>query len=181
MLRHHTLNVVHNGMKKPIDLTYKVAAYEVIDDFNPDCCIDWATQMILNGFNSDSLFILSSLEKPANYFETINYLQDAFKSLELEFKNDLDGIFSYAYYLLNEIAKNNHIKENLDTLRNFCISKDYADEIFDFYLLSWAWHDINAGIDQQEYWPEANQQNIKNIVKLEANKWIKKHYAQHNL
>lgn len=54
----------------------------------------------------------------------------------------------------------------------FCQSKDYEKQIFDFYLLHWAWSDFDYGEKYTHYWDNANKENIEKIVIEVAKKWV---------
>jgi hypothetical protein len=162
-------------------LTYKVVAFSEVPNFNMDECVDWAIEMISLGYESPSLFILAGLSKPTNYFETVEYLQATLDELHLKVKTGEDGVLSYSSYFIEQIAKGNKVKENLSAVYKFCQAKDYEKPIFDFYLLYWAWDDLDYGNEVQSYWPDADKQNIESIVISTADKWVKKNkmfYAQ---
>ena len=168
-------------MKLISDLTYKVAAFSEIPNFKSDECVDWAIEMLELGFESESLLILCGLSKPTNYFETIEYLKEAFEELNLTFKTGEDGIISYSNYLIKDIASNKNVKANLKLIQQLCIDKDYEKVIYDFYLLHWAWGDYDYGNEFQEYWTEATPETIEQIVIDRAKKWIEENennYAQ---
>ena len=60
--------------------------------------------------------------------------------------------------------------------------RDYEDLVYDFYLLYWAWWELDyEDKEYQSYWEGARRANIEKIVIDEAKKWIeknKKHYQQ---
>ncbi len=154
------------------DLTDKIVAFPEVPDFNTDDCIDWAIEMISLGYENPSVLILSALTRPTNYFETIEYLQAALKELKLTPKTGIDGIRSYGRYILKSIANGINVKENLSSVYKYCQSKNYEKDIYDFYLLYWAWGDLDYRMTHQEYWPEADANNIENIVIKRAKKWL---------
>ena len=49
----------------------------------------------------------------------------------------------------------------------------WQKNIFDFYLLYWAWGDLDYGSEYQSYWPDAVKENIESIVISTADKWVK--------
>ncbi len=55
---------------------------------------------------------------------------------------------------------------------SFCLSKDYEKQIFDFYLLHWAWSDFDYGEKFTNYWDNADKENIEEIVIQVAKKWM---------
>lgn len=166
------------------DLTYKVVAFSEVPNFNTDECVDWAVEMLCLDYEIISTLILSSLTKPTNYFETIPYLVSAIKELRLVTKTGEEGILSYSSYFINKIAQHKDIKENLVALYRYCSAKNYEKVIYDFYLLFWAWDDLDYGNEYQSYWPTATKQNIESITKTIAIQWLKEHkqrYVQPNI
>lgn len=154
------------------DLTYKIVALSEVPEFNTDECVDWAFEMVNIGYESPTLLMLAGFSKPTNYFQTIGYLEECMKELELEAKTGDQAIISYSSYFIRKLAKSENVKENLTALYKFCQAKNYEKKIFDFYLLYWAWDDLDNGINPQHYWPEANPENIVQIVFTTALKWL---------
>jgi len=164
------------------DLTYKVVAYSVDSSFNSDECVDWAIEMLGLGHETENLLILGGLSKPTNYFEATDYLRRALKELALKEKTGDEGIISYSKYYIHKIAKAENVKKNLNDIRLYCQTKEYEKSIFDFYLLYWAWDDLDYGNEYQSYWPDADKSNIEQVVIEVAKKWVvenENHYEQH--
>jgi len=154
------------------DLTYQVVAYTEVPDFNTNICVDWAFEMIAAGYDTPSLLILAGLNKPTNYFQTIEYLNAALKELRLEVKTGDEGVVSYSSYFIKQMAKGEKVKENLKKVYKYCQSHDYESSIYDFYLLYWAWDDLDYGNEYQCYWEGANKDNIEAIVVKTAKDWL---------
>lgn len=171
-------------MIKPIsELTCKIVAFSEIRQVDTNESIDWAVEMMELGYESPTLFMLASFNKPTNYFEVIGYIKDTIQELKLELKHGDDAVLSYASYYALQIAKGQRVRENLTELYKFCQIRDYNALVYDFYLLYWAWDDIDyEDTEYNHYWYGARRENIEQIIIDEANKWIeknKKHYAQH--
>lgn len=147
-----------------------------------DESIDWAIEMMELGHESPTLYMLASVNKPSNYFEIINYVIETVKELGLEIKNGNDAILSYCSYFLIQITKEKQVRTNLSALYQFCQRREYKDLVFDFYLLNWAWDDLNHEENvNNHYWEGASKANIEQIVVKEAKRWIekyKKHFEQ---
>ena len=170
-------------MSKPIsELTYKVVAFSEIQQVDTNDGIDWAIEMLELGYESRTLGMLASIKKPANDFEVIDYVKNAVEELGLKLRNGDDAILSYASYYVNQIVREENIRENLNKLYKFCKSKDYEDLVYDFYLLYWAWDDLDyEDTGNNHYWDGARRNNIGRIVVDEAKKWVEKNrkrYAQ---
>lgn len=163
------------------DLTYKVVAFSEIPNFNTDECVDRTIEMIFLGHDTPSLLNLAGLSKPANFFEVTDYLPRVFSSLKLIQKTGDEATLSYCSYYIKKIANLENIRSNLTQVYKFCQARDYEKLVYDFYLLYWAWDDIDYGDDYTHYWEGATKDNIENIVVHTANKWIVKnvqHYTQ---
>ncbi len=147
-------------------------AFAEVPNFNMDECVDWAIEMISLGHESPSLYILAGLSKPTNYFETVEYLTATISELNLKIKSGDEGVLSYSSYFIEQIAKGDNIKENLTEVYKYSQSRGFEKLIYDFYMLYWAWGDLDYGYEIQEYWPDANNENINNIVITTAKKWV---------
>ena len=74
-------------MTKPIsELTYKIEAYPEIQQVDTNESIDWAIEMMELGYESPTLYMLASFNKPTNFFVVIDYVKDTVKELGLEMK-----------------------------------------------------------------------------------------------
>jgi hypothetical protein len=166
------------------DLTFKVVAYSDLMTVNGDDCVDWAIEMLQLEHETPSLLILAGLAKPTNQFEVREYLKRALSELKLDEKTGNDATLSYCSYYILKISRGEEVKRNLGLVYEFCRARDYEKNIFDFYLLYWAWNDLDHGDEYQHYWPDASRHNIKQIVIDIAEKWVvdnEKHYAQHKI
>ncbi|MEL6676859.1 MAG: hypothetical protein AAFR61_31915 [Bacteroidota bacterium] len=166
------------------ELTYKIVAFAEIKQVDTNESIDWANEMMELGYESPTLFMLAGFNKPTHYFEVIDYVTDSVRELGLEMKKGEEAILSYASYFLLQIAKSHKVRENLTALYEFCQMKDYKDMVYDFYLLYWAWNDLDYEDNEfNHYWGGARRANIEKLVIDEAKEWIekhKKHYALQN-
>jgi hypothetical protein len=161
-------------MAKISELTYKVASFSEVPDYNTDECIDWALEMVSLGYNTPSLIIMAGLSRPTNYFQTVEYLKQALTELKFEILHGDKAILSYCSYYITKMSQSENIRENLKEVYKFCQSRDYEKLIYDFYLLYWAWDDIDHGQEHTPYWEDANKENIQTIVVNTATKWIAK-------
>lgn len=154
------------------DLTYKVVAYSDLTTVDGDDCVDWAIEMLQLGYETPSLLILAGLTKPVNQFEVRDYLKRALSELQLDEKTGDDATLSYSSYYIIQIAQGKDVKRNLRMVYEFCKARDYEKLIYDFYLLYWAWDDLDFGNGYQAYWPDADKNNIQEIVIQTAKRWL---------
>ena len=61
--------------------------------------------------------------------------------------------------------------ELLGELKNLVTLADAQGDIFDFYLLWWAYDDLQHS-DEQQYWPGATRNNIVTVVREKARQFI---------
>ncbi len=95
-----------------------------------------------------------------------------------------EATLSYCSYYIKKIANSDNIRNNLTHVYQFCQARDYEKLVYDFYLLHWAWDDIDYGNDYTPYWESAKKDNIEKIVVDTAIKWAEEneqHYTQHEL
>lgn len=159
-------------MKPLSHLTCKILAIAEVPNFNMDDCIDWALDMLSLGHESPSLLMLAGISKPTSYYEAANYLRDACRELNLEMKTGEDGILSYSSYYITRIALGEQVKTNLALVHKYYRSIGHQDSIFDFYLLHWAWSDLEYGLEYQHYWEGATKENIADLTIRRASEWL---------
>lgn len=162
------------------DLTYKMVAYPDLENINGDECIQWAIEMLQLGYETPSLLIVAGLPKSPNQWELHSYLKAALTELGLQEKAGEAATLSYSAYHIIKIAERQEVKRNLAMMYEFCLRRDYDKLIFDFYLLYWAWQDLDYET-VQHYWEGANRNNIEQIVVEKAKKWVVVHKERYAL
>ncbi len=164
------------------DLTYKVVALSEVIQLDPNECVDWAIEMLELGYETPNLLILAGCDKTIAYVEIKPYLESAANELGLKLKIGDDGVISYSYYFIKEISLGKKVRPNLAELYKFCQQRDYEGIVYDFYLLYWAWDQIDYDdTNQNHYWEGTNKENIEKTVVRVANDWLnenKEHYIQ---
>lgn len=167
------------------ELTYKIVTLEDIIQFDPNECIDWAIEMIELGHDSPNLLMLASLQKPSNYFEVREHVKNALEELGLQIKHGEDAVKSYSYYFIKQIAKNDNVRQNLTELYKLCQARDYEESVYDFYLLYWAWDELDYhDTSSNAYWDGVTRTNIEDKVVEYARNWINQnesYYTQHHV
>jgi hypothetical protein len=162
-------------------LTYKVVALAEVPDYNMDECVDWALEMIVLEYNTPSLLIVASLSKPTNYFEAKDYLSKALLELNIKEKHGKEAVLSYASFFIRRLAEPANIRTNLKSVYAFCQSQNYESNIYDFYLLYWAWDDFDYDQEYSSYWEGATKDTIEAIVIDTAAKWMAENKALYQL
>ena len=164
------------------DLTYKVVALHEVIQLDPNECVDWAIQMLELGYETPNLLMLAGSCKSTSYFEIKSLLENAIQELGLKMKSGDQGVISYSYYFIKEISLGKNVRLNLTELYEFCKQRDYEGIIYDFYLLYWAWDQIDYDdTNQNHYWEGTNKKNIETTVINVANEWLNKNKGHYML
>jgi hypothetical protein len=153
-------------------LTYRIVAFADIRHFNTDECVDWAIEMIGSGYEAESMCVLAGLQKPTNYFETIEIFKTAVSELGLEFKTGESAIISICIYYIIQISRKLNVRNSLSEICGYCVGRESQPLFMEFCLLHWAWGDKGWPSDSQEYYPGATPENIEGIAIEAAVKWL---------
>jgi hypothetical protein len=159
-------------MKKSSSLTSKILAYKELQDFDINEAIDWAVDMLTLGYETPSLSILSGLTKPTNFFEAEDYLIGSIKELDFIIPEREEAIFRYCKSCIDKIANRENVKSNLYQLYKVARTEHDDNLLLNFYLLFWAWDDLDSGQEYQHYWEGATLNNIEQIVIAESKKYL---------
>jgi hypothetical protein len=127
--------------------------------------------MLEQGHDSRTLRILSGMTAPLNHFELAELRDRAL--------NDVGApdavpqpLVTYAAELLSRgLFGEIDFRQALERVKDLCIAADYHRDLYPFYLLSFAAEDLDVQ-DVQWYWPGANRENIDQIARAEAEKFI---------
>lgn len=141
-------------------------------------CIDWALDALCAGEDSPSLRILAGLTPPLDSLEVRKYATQALKELGINISTGNDAIASCARVLIEEILiAPDCMEDRLSILREVYICEDYRKDLNDFYLLYWAFDDLQVG-EVQYYWDGATRDNIHEIVLNRCREWINEYDSQ---
>ena len=155
------------------DLTSRMLAYQHLRDFNMDEAVDWATEMLMLDYESSSLAILAGLTKPTNFFEAETYLLASLNELNITLPEKHESIVGYCRTYIEKLAKSVDVKSNLEGLYSIGQSFDYEEPIFDFFLLYWAWEDLDYRDTYTHYVQDVTKDNIETVVIRKAVEWLK--------
>jgi len=135
-------------------------------------CVEWAVEAMCSGEDSPNLRILAGLVPPLSSFEVRDYASKALRELEIEVPHGAEAISAYARDLVEEIVNSPEIMQgNLKLLCELCMAENYQRDIFDFYLLRWAYDDLQLARDQS-YWRGAERSNIQEIILDRCHEWL---------
>ena len=129
---------------------------------------DWAVDMLMAGFDTDNLRILAGESEPLNQFYAQELVDKIFCELNLDYSNKDEIIKDYALFLI-EKSLNGEIDDFrvLNILKDICVELDYADYLYDFYLLFYAKEDFSYS-EYQCYWNKNNltKENIDEFINI---------------
>jgi hypothetical protein len=141
-------------------------------------CVDWAVDAMCCGEDSPSLRILAGFTPPLSTFEVRDYASKALRELNIEIPQGAEAISAYARDLVEEIIKTPEtMQRNLRILCDMCIAEDYQKDIYDFYMLRWAYDDLQQE-EIQWYWNGADRSNIHEIILNRCRTWLEEYKSE---
>lgn len=160
---------------KPIDSTHEILALKHLQRDVGERWVNWAVEMMGNGFETEHLVELAGIERPYNQFELYDLTNKVFKELGLDYGNQNRVITDYVTYLAQEVVEGNReLYQTIEYLKDLCVELDYYDRLMDFYHLYFA-RDELAYSKVQLYWNGANRKNIDQVCLNCFKDWIKDH------
>ncbi len=157
-------------MELPIN-TIEILAFKVLNRNIDKTWIDWAVDMLMAGFDTESLVILAGESEPYNQFELQRLTDKVFNELNLNYSDKKQIVEDYNYYLIDGALNNKFDSfKVLGILKDICIELDYDKTLYNFYSLYFAKDDLmDSGF--QWYWKGATIENIDNIITEYMVKW----------
>jgi len=166
-----------SGKNKMAEL---VQSHKALEPFDYSVAVDWAIELIREGKETENVLMLASFSKPYDKYEISPYITAVLAEFGLE-ELEVDSVIARAHFLLLKILKDEDVRENLKKLSQVCIDHNYDHRIMRFYLLYFAWWDLDD-IGVNFYYEEVDLRNIESVLKLEAKIWIDKYvYGKENL
>jgi hypothetical protein len=145
--------------------TTKILALKALERRCGQECVDWAITMLEQGASQKSIGVLAGMTPPFNHFEMASLRDRALLDVGASKPTHSLAIQAYAGELaLEALAGDIDTFRLLEELAELCIAEGYASELYDCYLLHFAWLDLRRG-EVQWYWPGATQENIDQLVK----------------
>lgn len=168
-------------MSEKLEIQKMVQSHKAIEPFNYQLAVDWAISLIQEGNENESILMLASFSEPIEKHEISPYITSVLNDLGLKEIECDEALIAQTHFLLSKILKNKEIRGNLKLLCELCVSKNYDNRIMTFYLLCFAWDELDEfGVNF--YYESANSDNIEEILIKEAILWIDKYvYNKVNL
>lgn len=154
------------------NLTELLQCHLAIELFDYDIAIDWSHNLMAIGIESENILILASFSKPVDPFEIRPYVTAALADLHLPEFTGTRAKLRKARYHLKEIINEHSVRNQLKQLADLCVKTEYKYGLITFYLLYHGWNELDD-IGVNLYYKGATISNIDQIVKKEANDWVK--------
>jgi len=162
-------------MKKIPPRTYEVQAGYLLGLEPLQNWVDWATEAIVAGYDSQSLRVLAGLQPPFDDQEINRLSNKAFVELNVVPLKREKCIPHYIAPIIHQTSNGKLTqKEALVKLKGLCLATDYEKPLMDFYLLYFASSDLETS-EVRWYWKGANRENIAKIIDDYFRNWLKNH------
>ena len=151
--------------------TTRILADRVLQKSCGQECVDWAINMLDEGHDGECLSRLWGMMPPFNHFEVAFLRDHALAELGILDITPTVVLSRYAKELLRAgLTGEIRLTDALAIVKDLCIA-DYQRELSDFYLLSFAYSDLQE--DEFTYhWPGATRDNIFEIIRQRAEAFV---------
>ena len=134
--------------------------------------VDWAGEMLVQGYDSRSLRILAGLDRFASTFEAEDYFGRAITELNLTLPDSDTAIRAYACAIARQIIEDKiTAQDGVRALFKICIAADYAPDFIIWLELDDALDSLISGNHPFTY-ESATLENFDEIAKREASNFI---------
>ena len=165
---------------KPIESTYEILAWKHFNLAVDEKWIQWAVEMLIEGFETEHLIELAGILKPYNQHELCYLTDKVFKELNLDYLNQDKVMTDYITFLGKQVLKGKRdLLETLRILHDIFIENDLLDILTDFNYLYWAKEDLIRS-EEQYYWEGADRSNIDQICIQHFEDWINENEDKYN-
>lgn len=151
-----------------------IQSHKELEHFDYSKAVDWAIDLIRQGKETDNVLMLASFSEPIDRFEIRPYVTNVLNDFGLEELDYKSAVIAETHYHLNEILNDRQIRKNLQSLLQLCLDNDYESGLMNFYLIYHGWYELEE-IGVNYYFEGADLDNIEEVLKKEARKWIDKY------
>ena len=149
---------------KPVKSTAGILACKALNRDIDLTWVDWAIDMLMEGYDTEHLIILAGESEPFNQFQMHELADKVIAELKLDYSDKDQTIKNYACFLIDKSLNGELEKVKvLDILKDICIERDYINYLYDFYMLYFAYDDLTYS-EAQWYWDGATRENIDKII-----------------
>jgi hypothetical protein len=153
--------------------TAHILADKALDEPCGQTCVDWAITMLEQGHDGHYLTRLAGMLPPYNHFELADLRDRALREQGIPDVDDSAAVRAFAAERLRlALAGEIELMTAVEAVADLCIARDYAKELFDFYLLYFAYIDLRDS-DIQWYWQGATRENIDAISRQRAVEFLR--------
>lgn len=134
--------------------------------------VDWAGEMLVQGYDSYSLRILAGLERLASTFEAEEYFLRSAKELGLSIPDSGTAVRAYACEIAQQIVDGRLTgQEGVRELYRICLATEYDRDYLVWLQLDDALDTLLSGEYAYTY-ESATLENFDEVAKQEAEKFI---------
>jgi hypothetical protein len=136
-------------------------------------CVDWAIAMLEEGRDGHYLSRLAGMLPPYNHFELAALRDLALGEQGIPALGPSEAVRTFAAERLRlALSGEADLMDSVAEVQALCVAHDYMTELYDFYLLYWAYRDL-SDVGHQWYWPEATPENIQGIIRSHAERFVR--------
>jgi len=144
--------------------TAEVLIYKILQRHNDEAWVNWAYEMLVAGFETESLLVLAGMRANLDYFEMWDLTDKVLKELKIDYADQDKIITEYVSYVANRVLSGAEKPlAALRTLKNIYFELDYDLLLLDFHDLYYAWEDLQHGEDQW-YLDGVDRSNIDQAI-----------------
>jgi len=148
--------------------TARILAAKALQQTCGQECVDWAISMLEQGHDGHYLTMLAGTSPPFNHFEVADYRDRSLRELRITDISDEAAVAAFsAEHLRLALAGEADLIATVTFIKDLCIARDYQGDIYDFYLLYFAYTDLQES-EVQWYWEGATRENIVSIIRDRA-------------
>ena len=136
-------------------------------------CVDWAITMLEEGRDGHYLTMLAGMLPPYNHFELADLRDRSLRELGISNLDDSVAVCTFAAERLRlALADEADLIEAVGAVKDLCIAQNYPKELYDFYLLYWAYSDLRDS-ECQWYWQGATRENIDALIRQRVEQFLR--------
>lgn len=129
--------------------TAEVLVYKILKRHNEKGWVNWAYEMLVAGYETESLLILAGMRGNLEYFEMWTLTDKVLKELEIDYADQNRVINAYISYMAQSVLSGEEKPlVALSILKSLYYDLDHEPLLSDFYDLYYAWEDLQHGEDQ---------------------------------
>lgn len=160
---------------KPVASTAEILAFKALNRNADKRWVDWAVDMLMEGFDTEYLVILAGMSSPFDQFEMQRITDKALQENELYYSDKNKVITQYVCYLLEKGLKGDIPSFTiLNILKEIYLELDYEGSLQQFYLLYYAKDDLQYS-EVQWYVNGVDRNNIEEAIMIYFTEWLEEY------